>query len=800
MKISKKYTMYLIHHSHTDIGYTDTQERALHHQASYIYDLIEHFDNDPTSDFKWNCETFVAVEEFLKEASLEDIAKFGKLIKEGKLELSANYANFSEVLDPAIMERMIKRAIDFGVSHGYEPKCAMQADVNGFGLGYANAMANCGIEFFLTLVHTHHGMFPMFKKQVPFYWEMPNNKKILVWSGEHYMFGNAFGFAEGAIANYGFGDDVDVLKLNRDPNANWIEMAEKRMEKYLDQLESDDFTFDFFPACVQGKYTDNAMPNFEIINRVKAWNEKNSNHVEVKMVSLREFYEVLKKEENIETVSGEWPDWWTDGVGSAPRELKIIKNTQTKYEILKKLDKDRVVMTDEIEKSLDYDLALYAEHTYGAWSSIGNPFDTFANESWAGKQWYAFNAMRNIDKCYIKLENHLGSCGTKAIRSSNFKIINPNDTPTKDVIKLPFHSADSLFLNGKYKIHDGDKNYEYVCDGGNYPHILVELDGNEEKIIYVEFVEDGTPSTLKHYTYSRYQLGGTDNVDDCRYNKDQLKGITPKNIIFSQTHIENEFYSIKWDGKGIHSWFDKELGIELLNGEEGGFTPVYEVTKETPRNQIGRNRKGIDVERNIGRIIKVKKVLQNPMLITISLTYKIDGCFTYENIITLYRDIKKVDISVKIGKNIVWEPENLYISTPFKKEKLVIDKKNSVVTPRENQLPGSLVDFYAAYDGIGFINKGYGVTLSTPDTHLIHYGDLEFRERVLAGDPKLKQMPENVYIWAMNNIWETNFIANLGNFYEFRYSISSGEKFRDKEVAINKVRTDVKKPFIINFL
>ncbi len=802
MKLNKKYTMYLIHHSHTDIGYTDTQERALMHQADFIHHLLAYYENDKNlQDFKWNCETFVAVEEFLKTASKNDVDKFIKYIKEGKIELSANFSNTSEILDPSIMERMIKRAVTFGKEIGYDVKCAMQADVNGFGLGYANALANAGVEFFMTLVHTHHGMYPIFKKQAPFVWKMPTGKKILVWSGEHYMFGNAFGFAEGAIAQYGFGDNADIEFYNKNPEADWTQLVEGRFEKYINQLEKDDYKFDFFPACIQGKFTDNAMPNPSIIGRVKKWNEKYGSQVEVKMVTLSEFYEVLKKKESeIEVLEGDWPDWWTDGTASAPRELKIFKNTQTKYEILQKLDKDRKILTEEKSKAIDYDLALYAEHTYGAWSSISNPYDSFANESWAGKQWYAFNAMRNVDRCYIELENYYGSCSSKAIRSSKFKIVNPNNSKIQEVIQLPFHGADALSLDGHYKIYDTKNNsYEYFCtQWGNYPVINVTLEANEEKNIIVEFNKEYNGVTLNHNTYSRYQLGGTDNVDDCYYNTDILKGISPKNIIVTENYIENNFYKISWSKDGIYSWFDKELKEELLDKSNFAFTPIYEVTKGTPRNQMGRNRKGIDVQRDFGIICKVKKLEQTPFFVKVSLTYKVDGTSNYENVLTIFRDVKRIDVGVKIAKDNVLEPENLYIALPFKKEKLYMDKKNSIIIPREYQLPGTLADFYATYDGLGFTNKNFGIAVSTPDTHLIQYGDLEFRERVLSGDPKLKDYPENVYVWAMNNIWETNFIANLGNFYEFRYSVSSSKEFSNSEKVIDYVRTVVKKPLVIN--
>jgi len=789
-----KKTLYLIHHSHTDIGYTDTQERALHHQASYISHIIEHFKTFPDSSFRWNCETFVAVEAFLKNATPEEILAFSHLVSQHKIDLSANFANFSEILDPEIMHSIIARAIAFAKEHHLTIKCAMQADVNGFALGYANALCENGIEFFLTLVHTHHGMFPLFKKQTPFYWEMPSGKKLLVWSGEHYMFGNAFGFAQGAMASYGFDYEIDVVELNRNYDHEWLYHAENRMKNYLKTLNEQAYPYDFFPACIQGKYTDNAMPNFSIPERVAQWNEKFSHWVEVKMVTLTEFYEVCKNSQDIPTYKGEWPDWWTDGVASAPRELKIFKNNQIKYNLIKSLNTP--LLTQKVAQEIEYDLALYAEHTYGAWSSIHNPYDTFAHESWAGKQWYLFNAMRNIDKLWIHYEHELGSRATKFDFSGKFLLKNPNSVTVKEVIKLPFHSADYLFLNGNYTIQDSLKVYDYFCDGGNYPHICVELKPYETKEIHVTPLGNQTKKLeqkgLNIPMYSRFQIAGTDGISDIYSHE-------ISNSLFSLTssNATSPFFKISFSDKGIYSIMQTVNQCELLNKNQGLFQGVYEVSKSTPRSQMGRNRKGIEVERSFSKLIKVTKLEENSELMKFSLLFSLKGCQHFEQIITLYRTIEKISLSVKLHKEGVNEPESLYFALPFLHNSLHLDKGSHSCVPRKEQLPGTLIDFYAAFDGVIFENTNLNALVSTPDTHLIHYGNLEFKDRTLHVEGE-NLHEEECYIWAMNNIWETNFIAHLGDFYEFRFEISTHSNASSIEEGFKSIKSFNRKIIAIN--
>jgi len=50
----------------------------------------------------------------------------------------------------------------------------------------------------------------------------------------------------------------------------------------------------------------------------------------------------------------------------------------------------------------------------------------------------------------------------------------------------------------------------------------------------------------------------------------------------------------------------------------------------------------------------------------------------------------------------------------------------------------------------------------------------------------------------MNNIWETNFIAHLGDFYEFRFEISSHSFNSTIEDAFSKIKSYNRKVIAVN--
>ena len=76
----------IVHHSHTDVGYTDLQEQVIFNQAHNIRTVVKWIMEGremgtAQKDLKWNCETWYCVEEFLKRASEEEKADFWETVR-----------------------------------------------------------------------------------------------------------------------------------------------------------------------------------------------------------------------------------------------------------------------------------------------------------------------------------------------------------------------------------------------------------------------------------------------------------------------------------------------------------------------------------------------------------------------------------------------------------------------------------------------------------------------------------------------------------------------------------------------
>ena len=112
------FTLLLIQHSHTDVGYTALQPTIAHAHARFLRQALEIHQRHPDAGFRWTSETFWAIEQYWR---LEDSAGRERLlhaIREGVIGLSGSYLNFSELADLPLLRSVTGRARAFADAHG----------------------------------------------------------------------------------------------------------------------------------------------------------------------------------------------------------------------------------------------------------------------------------------------------------------------------------------------------------------------------------------------------------------------------------------------------------------------------------------------------------------------------------------------------------------------------------------------------------------------------------------------------------------------------------------------------------
>ncbi len=752
--------LYVVHHTHTDIGYTHPQERVEQLHVDFIRQAVDILDSGcvAAGEFRWNCETFWSVERFLAQADQVHIDSFKRHIRDGRIGVSGNYLNFTELIDYDLLCTLLGRAAAFGRGIGAPIRSAMTADVNGYGWGYADALASAGIENLFTCVNTHHGARPFGRAQTAFWWEGPCGGRVLVWSSEHYHFGNELGLTLGEKNPPLIADEFSGTPA-WDAELNWRRAA-ARIPRYIKQLKAGGYPFDFVPVAASGIIVDNAPPNASIAEFAARWNASFGQEVKIEMVTLDTLFDAVRESgQEIPCFRGDWADWWADGVGSTPAVVRHFRDAQRTYCLLKALsrretgdlavpprtDTGATASADEIADNL----ALYAEHTWGHRDTTSRP--------WAGEV-----SDLDLKKCGYAIRAH--ECASRALNSRlaalgeaaplpleqrkdgtiRFSLVNPFGHVMTDIVRLPLNH---------WELHGA--RYELIdeASGRIIPSQLDMVSRDPELCASVP-LEPGEARRvcLRPTSAARVQPADGSVRATAATDGRAANLVTPHFVVGVEAP------------SGIRSIVDMADGCDIITAgaTPGAFAPVYEFTPialdpVTDRRGMGLARATERTQRERGVLSRVEVAAAGSVFGRLRLDYDVAGCSAYSVVLTAYRDLPVLDVAVRVEKHNVAAPEGLLAPLPFTAgagSELWFAKTGCVFRPGIDQLPGTCTDYYLLGEGLAFVSPHKGIAVSLMDSPLVRMGD-----------------GGSVSTWLMNNFWETNFRRWLGGVYEFRYRI-----------------------------
>ncbi|CAN5614234.1 hypothetical protein BH10PLA1_BH10PLA1_02480 [soil metagenome] len=802
-------TLYVIHHSHTDIGYTHGQSKIVRWHGQFIRQAMALAEK--RADFAWTCETFYPVEQFWAGATADERSRFIAAVKKGGIGLTAGYLHFNDLPDAPLLESLAARAKAFGDAAGVPISAAMSADVNGVARVEAQALAGAGVKLLYTCVHTHHGYVPFGERQKLFKWDMGDGKSMVVFHGDHYHVGNDLGLSPGADSNYCTRDAVM-------PEGEAV--MERRLPAYLKRVEESGWPHDFLVVAVSGMITDNGPPSLAIAERIARWNEKHSSEVRVEMTTLQKVAEKCAAvESKLPTFAGDWTDWWADGVAGDPEAVALFRQAQRDRRFIAMVNARNVATSNAPPKAqaasspgvaapikltpidltaLDNELSLFAEHTFGHSAAMGSPWAIIPNQLRLTKLSYAGRAADIAERMIDEATDTLGGGAMAYDRPLAYRVTNPGERIVHDVVNIEFNWGELQ----RWKISDsalrvvrlGDKGARQTVihqklQGLRGPRLLVDLTLAQGETVDL-LVESAEPAVVP---------AGPINCMN-----DQLHDIAGDSRDVKLSRLKTDHVSIEWtSGQGITSWKDAATGRELIDQGDAAAAPFTLFASRLPekklgppqrlaRQNLGRNRNAAEAVWATSRLTGVLSYELGALIDRVELDYAIEGFEIARLRLGAWKTAPRVDVEVIVHKTGTWDSENVYLALPFtaaggeRSEQLWLDR-GAVVRPGKDQLPATLTDFYGVQDGLGWTGKDLGVAIAQYDSHLIQLGDLGYGVRGVAGKPGETQgygfSTTGTFAWLMTNYWETNFAPELGGFYSFRYAVLWGSALRDAELA-----------------
>ncbi|GFI24526.1 hypothetical protein IMSAGC011_03327 [Lachnospiraceae bacterium] len=708
------------------------------------------------------------MEQFLKVTKEEEKADFFHLVKTGNIGISATYLNFNDLVDSNMLDRKTAKMQKMFQAENISIKTAMNADINGISMGARDVLIKNGIEFLFTNIHTHHGMYPLYQNQIPYFWENENRNRILVWSGEHYNLGNALGIVFNKNTNF-----MTESYFGKDANVTALDALHTKLSESITEYETSGYPYDFYITSVSGVFSDNAPANPNIVTTINAFNQCFGEEVILRMVTLQELYMLIReKVTDAPVYRGSMNDWWGNGVGSTPYAVKHYKEGLRLAHICDALEKKTNYCNEKLREIGEENALLYAEHTWGHSATITNPYDTMVTNLDIRKTSYASkvheaNAMRKSEQYHLMgdiLRYYHTKGQVKAVSVSCKK----GTFPVEFYIETMSLSA--------VKVTDTKTNKTMQTQISPHPRgvlisFLAEFEPMEERIFTYE---EQTP--LSQNLYTRTAWIGAERVRDIVNNYDQESYQLPY-------RLENNWFRIRYQiGQGVVSFQNKKDGAELLKeGFEKFLTPLYECTKirngiYEERRLLGRNIRGLHAMQYQGVLQEIKILDHGLVFDRVELVFELEGTYHSSVIIKMYRRLPRLEFTYRIAKTLSEDIESIYLplSLNLPESTLYIHNGGVAMRPGIDQLPGSNMEYYMTDQGVLYQKELQGILLNSFDVPLIYMGQMQHHP-ILLCDNKEQNNHRPVYSWIMNNTWETNFKMDLSGFGEFRYSLELRE-------------------------
>lgn len=373
----------IVHHTHTDIGYTELPSVILDLQVRYLDAAIDCCRND--GNFRWTVESLVTLNNWWRRSAPARRDILAGMVQAGRMDVMAMPFNQTPFQNAAQWRQMMNwvppelwRRLDIHV--------AMQNDVNGIPRAGAMALLDRGVKHLLMGINSDSGG-PPFYRPSAFWWKMPDGRRIFVWLGEHY--GSAMNYLKAAREDSRMFDDEQHVRA-----------AHAEFTRRISTIEADGYAFErLILTFTHPRNYDNGGPYPALAPFIAAWNRLEL-QPRLRLTTATAAVTAMEKATGakIPEMSGEWTDWWANGDASGPRELAASR-----------LAKRQLAAANSpvfgpmpgrgaaaVEEALR-DLCLFDEHTFGSHRSIQEPYSADTLGQYTEKSDLAYRPMGNSD-------------------------------------------------------------------------------------------------------------------------------------------------------------------------------------------------------------------------------------------------------------------------------------------------------------------------------------------------------------------------------------------------------------------
>jgi hypothetical protein len=722
-------TIYLLHHSHIDIGYTHVQPEVEQMQWKNLENalaLIDSTENYPTeAQLRYCTEVMWAVESWYEKASPEQKEKLMAAVKSGHIELNGLFANeLVSLCSPEELDRLLEAGRRISRECGTEMTTAMITDIPGWSWALVPVLANSGVKYMSLGTNRGHRIGDIIEAwgDKPFYWVSPSGEeKVLCWiHGEGY-----------SLFHTGLAYSVIRKRLQEDLVFGYLKKLSEQNYPYEEVMLRYNIGSDNGPV-------DETLPK-----AVKEWNEK---YVTPKVVisTVNEAFSIFEGKYGIDLpeVKGDLTCYWEDGAYSTAREsIQNRKNASrlVQAQALWAMYNPAGYPEENIREAWR-NVLLFDEHTWGSWNSISEPEVPFTLQQWEIKKSFATDAEKQSKKLFFDalVSKVLGGPAADAI-----EVINTCGWQRSGLITVSGPTP--------------GQELQILDAAGNLQPTQQLSDGT---IVFM--AKDIPPLSSKIYKISNqssnHPIPQSSNPPIPQSSNQPIETANFSISIDSQT---GTIKSLAWKKKGMESFWDF-----VDNSTYSGLNEYLYVDGRLPSDPLKSMLKNIEITES------------GPLLTVIKIEAEAPGSRSFSTTLRIIDDLDQVEVINTVDHEKVYSPEGLHFAFPFNIPGGIMryDLAYGHCQPELDQAPGSNKNFLAMEHWLDISGETSGVTVLCPDVPLFEVGKITMDEIVVGWVDSLPPS-QTFFSYAMNNYWETNYAAAQEGKCTMHYVIYPHEGF-----------------------
>jgi alpha-mannosidase len=761
----KKMTVYILPHSHNDIGYTEIQTKVEAKQMNNLLTGIEYArrtkDYPAGARFVWNLEGLYAADLFLHRMDEGQKKAFVDAVRDGGVAVNGMYLNtLTGLCRPEELLQLFHYSTTFAKQTGVATDAAMISDVPGYTWGTVAAMAQAGIKYFSAAPNNFDriGDILVQWEDKPFYWVSPSGKeKVLVWI-PYQGYSLSHGMPQGLTKDF--------------------------VVKYIGHLQEKGFPYDISYIRWSG-HGDNAVPDMTICDFVKDWSSKYAwpkfviSSTSVAFSALEQRYgDRLPREQ------GDWTGYWEDGAASSAYETaenRASSSRLSQAEVLWAMKGAAQAATggdgraaakgaggagmatrgagmggagmaagaaypvDSFAAAWQH-VILYSEHTWGADESVTRPLSQKTKEQWEIKKSYATTA---------------DSLSRELMRGAIADGGTGGDAGGGGAGAVDVYNTHSWERTGLVVIAgQGDG----IRDDAGHMIASQRLSTGE-----LAFVAERVPAfSARRYYVVKGKI------------RDPAKGA--RTVGVGENWLDNGIVRVVVDEKtgAIKSLRARAIDNDFVDSASGEYLNDYLYLQ---------GNKLADLQRNGPVRIVVKE--KGPVVSVLEVSSEAPGCNKLTRELRLVKGFDYVEMTDILDKkpatlnphpgDYKWAntegKESVNIGFPFHVDggAIQLDIPMALMRPELDQLPGSCKNWLEVGNYADVSNVTTGITWVTLDAPLVEVGGIT--ATLLGGQShpevwrKKIEPTQKLYSWAINNHWETNYRAYQDGIITFRYAL-----------------------------